>query len=57
MATQGVIGVGVGATAEDDTEGAIIVYVDRTSGTRPQFAPSLDGVAVRVIHTDPFVAF
>ena len=57
MATPGVIGVGVGAAAEDDTEGAIIVYVDRTSGARPQFAPSLDGVTVRVIHTDPFVSF
>lgn len=57
MATPGVIGVGVGAAAESDIEGAIIVYVDRTSGARPQFAQSLDGVAVRVIHTDPFVAF
>jgi Peptidase family S64 len=57
MATRGVIGVGVGAAAEDDTEAAIIVYVDRTSSARPQFAASLDGVAVRLIHTDPFVAF
>lgn len=57
MATPGVIGAGVGATSENDTEAAIIIYVDRTSGHRPVFAPSLDGVAVRVVHTDPFVAF
>ena len=57
MATPGVIGAGVGATSENDTEPAIVVYVDRTSGHKPVFAPSLDGVAVRVVHTDPFVAF
>jgi Peptidase family S64 len=57
MATPGVIGAGVGATSEDDLEPAIVIYVDRTSSARPQFAPSLDGIAVRVVHTDPFVAF
>ena len=57
MATPGVIGAGVGATAEDEVEPAIVVYVDRTAHGRPQFAPALDGVAVRVVVTDPFVAF
>lgn len=57
MATPGVIGAGVGATSENDAEPAIVVYVDRTSGHKPVFAQSLDGVAVRVVHTDPFVAF
>lgn len=57
MATPGVIGAGVGATAENDVEPAIVIYVDRTSSARPQFAPALDGVAVRVVYTDPFVAF
>jgi len=57
MATPGVIAAGVGASADNDTEAAIIVYVDRTSLARPQFAPSLDGIAVRVVYTDPFVAF
>ena len=57
MATPGVIGVGVGATAENEIEPAIVIYVDRTSSARPQFAPALDGVAVRVVYTDPFVAF
>ncbi len=57
MATPGVIGAGVGATAEDEVEPAIVVYVDRTAPGRPQFAPALNGVAVRVVVTDPFVAF
>ena len=57
MATPGVIGAGVGATAEDEVEPAIVVYVDRTAPGRPQFASSLNGVAVRVVLTDPFVAF
>lgn len=57
MGTPGVIGAGVGATPEDEVEPAIVVYVDRTAPGRPQFAPSLDGVAVRVVLTDPFVAF
>ena len=57
MATPGVIGAGVGATAEDETEPAIVIYVDRTAPGRPLFAQSMDGIAVRVILSDPFVAF
>ena len=57
MFEQGVIGVGVGASDRAQGEAAIVIYVDRTSGARPQFADSMDGVAVRVIYTDPFVAF
>ena len=57
MATPGVVGVGVGATSENDIEPAIVIYVDRTSSHRPMFAPALDGIAVRIVHTDPFVAF
>lgn len=57
MVTPGVIGAGVGAASDDDQEPAIVVYVDRTSSHRPQLAPALDGVAVRVVFTDPFVAF
>jgi hypothetical protein len=57
MATPGVIGAGVGVTSENDVEPAIVVYVDRTAGNRPVFGPALDGVAVRVVLTDPFVAF
>lgn len=57
MATPGVIGAGVGATAEDETEPAIVIYLDRTAPGRPQFAQSMDGIAVRIVLSDPFVAF
>ena len=57
MATPGVIGAGVGSASDNDLEPAIVIYVDRTSSHRPLFAPSLDGITVRIVHTDPFVAF
>jgi len=57
MATPGVIGAGVENAADNDNEAAIVVYVDKTSGSRPQFSPELDGVQVRVVFTDPFIAF
>ncbi len=57
MFQEGVIGVGVGASDRADGEAAIVVYVDRTSPAKPVFADSLEGVTVRVVYTDPFVAF
>ena len=57
MAQPGVIGAGVGASERASDEAAIVIYVDRTSKARPMFAESMDGVAVRVVYTDPFVAF
>ena len=56
MFQPGVIGAGVGS-AESGTEAAIIIYVDKTSGAKAPFADSLGGVPVRVIATDPFIAF
>jgi Peptidase family S64 len=57
MATPGVIGAGIGAAADNDLEAVIVVYVDKTASARPQFAPALDGVKVKLVYTDPFVAF
>jgi hypothetical protein len=57
MATPGVIGAGIGASAENELEAAIVVFVDRTSSAKPQFAPALDGMPVKIVFTDPFVAF
>lgn len=57
MATPGVIGAGVGSASDNDLQPAIVIYVDRTSSARPNFAEALDGIAVRIVHTDPFVAF
>jgi hypothetical protein len=57
MFSPGVIGAGVGAVSDDNLEPAIVVYVDRTGPARPQLGRSLDGIPVRVVLTDPFVAF
>jgi hypothetical protein len=57
MAQPGVIGVGVGASDKAEGEAAIVIYVDRTSVTKPQFTDSLEGLMVRVVYTDPFIAF
>ena len=56
MLQPSVIGVGVGS--EDNlAEGAIVVYVDRTAGRVPVLPERLDKVRVRVVLTDPIVAY
>jgi len=58
FARPGVIGVGVGAMDDNSTEAAIIVYVNAPQGSLPHGFPSeMDGVKLRVIPTEPFVAF
>jgi hypothetical protein len=57
MSQPGVLGVGVGVSDINNQEAAIIVYVDQTSSWRPQFADQIDGIRVRVILTDPIIAF
>jgi hypothetical protein len=57
MNTPLVLGVGVGRSDENDTDAAIVVYVDKTTGARPFLPQSIGGVKVRVELTDPFVAF
>ncbi len=54
----GVIGVGVGADDADSTRAVIVVYVDTgKAGVQPHGLPSeLDGIKVKVVPTDPFVA-
>jgi hypothetical protein len=56
MLQEGVFGVGVGASAENQSEGAIMVFVDPTAKRAPVLPQSMDGVKVRVVHTDRFVA-
>ena len=57
MFQPGVIGAGVGSASDENLQAAIVVYVDRTSAARPQLLRDLDGIPVRVVLTDPFVAF
>ena len=59
FARAGVIGVGVGIDETDPTRAAIIVYFSTGNGSHPQpglFPAELDGVKVRVVPTEPFVA-
>jgi hypothetical protein len=56
MSRQGVLGVGLGEL-EDNSQPAIIVYFDKTSSIKPQLPAQIEGVAVRVVLTDPFIAY
>jgi hypothetical protein len=55
MSQQDVLGVGIGRT--DSGEGAMVVYIDRTSGRAHAMPDRLDNVKMQVIFTDPFRAF
>jgi hypothetical protein len=58
LSRPGVIGLGVGATEADPTIAAIVIYLETGRNAQPHGLPSeIDGVPVRVILTDPFVAF
>jgi hypothetical protein len=57
LSRTGVIGVGVGARDEDQTEAAIVIYVDRTTGVSGRLPRRINGVRVKVVYTDQFVAF
>ncbi|PYJ49240.1 MAG: hypothetical protein DME85_00420 [Verrucomicrobia bacterium] len=56
MSKPGVLGVGLGAL-EDNSQAAVIVYVDKTSSAKPELPERVDNVPVRVIFTDPFIAY
>jgi hypothetical protein len=56
MSKPGVIGVGLGAT-EDNSRPAIVVYVDKTASVRPELPQQVDDVPLRVVLTDPFIAY
>src|SRR5215813_14583124 len=53
MLLPGVIGAGVGAS-EDGSEGAIMVYLDRTAGRFPVLPERMENVKVRAVFTEPF---
>jgi hypothetical protein len=56
MSKPAVLGVGLGAL-EDNSQPAIVVYVDKTSQANPQLPDQVDNIPVRIIMTDPFIAF
>jgi hypothetical protein len=52
-----IIGVGVGVTDEDNSKVALVVYVDSTRPTHPNLPSAIEGIPVKTISTDPFVAY
>jgi hypothetical protein len=57
MSRPAVIGVGVGQADDNPDEAVIVVYVDRTAGGKPTLPRTIDGVRVKRVDTDPFVAY
>ena len=57
MSRPGVLGVGVGGSENNSGEATIVVYFDRTSGRAPVLPAQVDNIRVRVIFTDPIVAY
>ena len=56
MFTPGVMGAGIGASNRADGEAAIVLYVNKNSGNRPNLPDSIDGIPVTVVLTDEFIA-
>ena len=56
MSRPAVLGVGLGAL-EDNSQPAVVVYVDKTSQATPQLPDQVDDVPIRVVMTDPFIAY
>ncbi|HXG94905.1 MAG TPA: hypothetical protein VNN73_21375 [Blastocatellia bacterium] len=57
MSRPGVIGVGVGASDQNATDASIVVYVDATAGVNPRLPRRINGVRVKRVYTEPFVAY
>jgi hypothetical protein len=57
VADPAVLGVGVGASeAGSEPRAALVVFVDSTATRSPALPAEIDGVPLRVVPTDPFVA-
>ena len=56
MLRPGVIGIGIGASDSVD-EASIVVYVDSTSNAKTKLPKTINGVKVKRVLTEPFVAF
>jgi hypothetical protein len=57
LARRSVIGVGIGAADDNPAEAVIVVYVDETTGKKPRLPKRINGVRVKTVFTDTFVAY
>ena len=56
MSTRGIVAVGIGASAEQSGDAAIVIYVDQALVPAPPLPTTIEGVPVRIELTDQFVA-
>jgi len=57
MSRPGIIGVGVGASETDPNEASIVVYIDANAQFSANVPRRINGVRVRRVYTEPFVAY
>ncbi len=57
MRSPEIVGVGVGVMDDDSGRVALVVYVDSTRPIKPRVPSQIDGVPVKIVRTDPFVAY
>ena len=57
LARPSVIGVGVGPAESNSAEAAVVVYVNQTRRVRPRLPSNINGVPVKVVYTDPIIAY
>lgn len=57
MSRAGVIGMGVGTADENTGEAVIVVYVDITAKASPSLPRRINGVRVKRVFTEPFIAY
>jgi hypothetical protein len=56
MFQPGVMGAGIGLSEKADGEAAIVVYVNKDSGAKPFLPDNIEGIPVRTVLTDQFIA-
>ena len=57
MSRPSVIGVGVGPSDGNSAEAAVVIFVNQTQRVRPRLPRSINGVPVKVVYTDPIIAY
>jgi hypothetical protein len=57
MSRPGIIGIGVGASDTDPNEASIVVYIDANSQLTSRLPRQINGVRVKRVFTEPFVAY
>jgi len=57
MSRPGIVGVGVGASDTDPNEASIVVYIDVNSAISPSVPRRINGVRVKRVFTEPFIAY